>query len=112
MSQKLRLLLKVQDKLEPAQDSWVNVVPQVQRQNGDPLESLNLFQQVVNFDIRVAIMTILNTGSFAEQRVGFVQQENYGFGFSSFECTSEILFRLANVFTDYAAQIDTIMIDA
>ena len=57
-------------------------------------------------------MAVLHLAAFAEQRVGFVEQEDSATGLGRFEHCAQVFLGFANIFRDYARKIDAIKIEA
>ena len=62
-----------------------------------PSNSFDLLQQVADFDVGVAIVRVLHVGALAEQRVGFVEEQDRARRFGILEHLPEMLLRLADV---------------
>jgi|SRR5271169_5617995 len=67
-----------------------------------------LLQQVIDFDVRVAIVAILYFGSFTKQGVRFVEEKDCAAGLGGVEDALKILCGLANILTHNFAQIHPI----
>ena len=51
---------------------------------------------------------VLDLGAFAEERVGFIKEEDGAALFGGIKDLFEVFFGLADVFADHARQIDAI----
>ncbi len=52
------------------------MLPQVRRENDNAIVLLDTLQQVVDLLIRVAIPGVVDVGSFAKQRLRFIEEQN------------------------------------
>ena len=81
---------------------------QVRRQNRQAAIRLHPLEQVTDFDIRIAIMAVLNLATLAKQRIGFVEQQDRATRLGGVEDAPQILLRLTDVFADDRREIDAI----
>src|SRR6476661_3128382 len=77
---------------------------------GQPAIGLHALQQIADFDIGIAIMTVFDFAAFPKECVGFIEQEHRSAFLGGIKDTAKILFRLANVFVNDLAQVNPIEI--
>src|SRR5712672_3008968 len=80
-------------------------------ENGQPAIGFHSLQQVADFNVCVTVMTVFDFTALAEQRIGFVEQQNRGAFFGGVKDAAQVLFRLANIFVDDLAEVDAIKIE-
>ena len=74
--------------------------------------SLHALQQIVDLDVGVAVVAVLDFAALAEQRVGFVEEQDRAAVLGGVEQPAQVLLRLADVFADDGRQIDAVEIAA
>ena len=97
---------KIDQETQPAQESFVEILLAIGREDGQAFESLHPLEQVADFEVGVAIVRVLHFGAFAEERVGFVEEEDDVAGFGGVEQPAQIFLRLADVFVDHLREVD------
>ncbi len=53
----------------------VEILGQVRREDGDARETLDALEQVIYFQIRVAVMRVLDLGALGKEAVGLVEED-------------------------------------
>ena len=69
---------------------------------------LHALQQIADLDVGVAVVAVLDLGALAEQRVRLVEEEDGPAAFGGLEHAAQVLFGLADVFTDHLAEVDAV----
>ena len=69
---------------------------------------LDSFQEIIDLDVGVTVVTILPLGAFAKEGICFVEKEDRATRLCRIEDATQILLRLPNLFRDDGAQIDAV----
>ena len=88
----------------------IEVLRQVRREDDDAVVLLHLLQQVGDFDVRVAIVRVLDLRALAEQRIGFVEEQHRARASRGGEDALEVLLGLADVLRHDRCEIDAIQL--
>ena len=107
-----RRLVEVDDELEPARERRVDVLAQVRREDGEPLEALEARQQIRRLEVGVAVVRVADLGALAEERVGLVEEQHRLRALGGVEDLGEVLLRLADPLRDDARDVDDEQVDA
>ena len=67
---------KVDFELDAACKGFVEAAAEVCRQNGDAGIGFEALEQIVDFEIGVAVVGTFDVGAFGEERVGFVKEQH------------------------------------
>jgi hypothetical protein len=68
----------------------------------------SILEKIVDLDVGVTVVAIMHLSAFAKERIRFVEKEDRTTLPRRIEDASQILLRLANIFRDDGAQIDTV----
>src|SRR5207247_9308553 len=66
---------KVDQRIEAAGESLIQVGPQIRGEDRDPLEELHSLEKVSDLDIGIAVVGIAYLGALAKQCVGFIKED-------------------------------------
>ena len=103
---------ELDDKAKAAQKCLVERGLAVGGQDGEAAIGLHALQQVADLDVRVAVVAVFDLGALAEERVGFVEEQDGGALFGGVEDAAQILLGLADVLADDLAEVDAEEIEA
>ncbi len=76
-----------------------------------PLICLHALEQITDLDIGVAVVAVFDLAALAEQRVGFVEEQDRAAFFGGVEDPAQIFLGLADVLVHHLAEIDAIEIE-
>src|ERR1700722_15359820 len=82
---------KVDDETEAALEGFIQRGLEVGSENRDALEVFHPLQQVADFDVGVAVVTIFDLGPFAEERVRFIEEQQNAALFCGIEDLPQVL---------------------
>ena len=74
-------------------------------------EGFHALQEVVDFDVGVTVVAVFDFAAFAEQGVGFVEEQDCAAAFGSVEDAPQVLFGFADVFGDDAREVDAVQVE-
>ena len=83
----------------------------VGRQDRQAAEILHALQQVIHFDIGVAVVAVLDLRALAEQGIGLVEEQDRAAALGGREDAAQVALGLADIFADDAGEIDAIEIE-
>src|SRR5258708_13913871 len=67
---------KFEDHVEAAAECGIEACPTVAGQERDAIEGLDALEQIVGLRVGKTVVGFLDFGALAEQRIGFVEEEN------------------------------------
>src|SRR5207244_3671347 len=88
---------EVDGEAEPALERLIERRAQVGGKDRQPLVRLHALQQISNFDVRVAVVTVPHLAALAEERISLVKQQQHSTFLGRIENFLQILFGLANI---------------
>ena len=100
--------MKFNDKSQSPQESRVNALFPLGRDNHYAFILINLLEQIVYFQICEAIVAVLDVGALSKQCISFVKEQDRIVLLGRRKNLPKILFRLAVVLADNLAQVDVI----
>ena len=80
---------KMDCESQPAQESLIEVLPQVCSQDGHAVVHFHLLQQVAGLDIGVSIVRVRYFSALSEERVGLIEEQDRVGGFGGVEDAGE-----------------------
>src|SRR5439155_14002746 len=92
-------------------ESAVECRTAIRREDGEARVVLHSLKEVVDLDIRVAVVAVAHLGATAEESIGLVEEEDRAASFSGVKNAPEVLLGLADVLADDAGEIDAIEIE-
>ena len=95
---------KLHDEAQAAQERRVEGAFHIGREDRQAAVGFHALQQVADFDVGVAVVAVFDFAALAEQRVGFVEEQDRAAFFGGVEHPAQILFGFADVFADHLAQ--------
>src|ERR1700693_3017927 len=102
---------KVHGEAKPALEGRVQRRLQIGRQDGETLVFLHALQQVSDFDVGIAVVTIAYLATLTEQCVGFVEQQEHAALLRRVEDLFQVLFGFTDVLADHCREIDTVEVE-
>ena len=96
------------DEIKPPRQRVVDLSAFVGGENRDAGVFLDSLEEIVDFDVGVTVVAIMHLSAFAKERIRFVEKEDRTTLPRRIEDASQILLRLATIFRDDGAQIDTV----
>jgi hypothetical protein len=76
-----------------------------------PLVSFDALQQVADLDVGVAVVAVAHLAALAEERIGFVEEQQDAAFFRGVEDLLQVLLGLADVLAHHRRQVDPIEIE-
>ena len=101
---------EVYRKMHPSGKCLVHIFTQVGCQNDDPFMFFHLLEQIIDLDIRVAVVRVLHLRPFSKERVRLVKDYDGVACLSFLENFTQVLFCFTYLFTDNGRQIYLIQI--
>src|SRR5690554_4769570 len=95
------------DGIKPTDKSLVYVIFEVGSQDDQSREILHPLQQVTHLLVGIFVMGILYVGTFPEQGIGFIKEQNPILVFSFLKHLLEIFLGFTDVFGDYLGKVDS-----
>ncbi len=97
---------EIYGELQTAGEGVVQVGPQVGGQDGHAVIRFHALEQVTDFNIGVAVVGVFDFGTFAKERVRFVEKQDGVAGFCLGKDAFQILFGFADVFADDGGEVN------
>src|SRR5262245_16313548 len=91
--------------MEAANQSRIEVMAQIARQDARPAVAFDPRQQMAHFHVGVAVACVFHFRTPAEERVGFVEQKYDPLARAGIEQRAEVLLGLSDVFAHEQAQV-------
>lgn len=88
------------DRLQPAHESFIDVAAPVGRQDHQPVVALDPLQQVGQFLVGIFIVPLTDFRALAEQGIGVVEKQDPVLVLGLVEQARQVLFGLPDVFRD------------
>src|SRR6266545_942323 len=97
---------ELDDEAEAAQERRVERVLEVRGEDREPAVGLHALEQIADLDVGVAVVAVLDLGTFAEQGVGLVEEEDGPAFLGGVEHLAQVLLGLADVLADHGREVD------
>ena len=102
---------EMHDETDAPHEGGVERLPEVRGQDRETAIGLHARQQVTDLDVGVTVVAVRHLAAFAEQGVGFVEQQDRAALLGRVEDPPQVLLGLADVLADHATQIDAVEIE-
>jgi hypothetical protein len=96
------------NEIKPPRERVVDLSAFAGGENREAGVFLDSLEEIVDLDVGVTVVAIMHLGAFAKERICFVEKEDRTTLPRRIEDASQILLRLADIFRDDGARIDTV----
>src|SRR5579862_8234773 len=99
---------KLDDKTQPPSERLIHIGTEICREDRNAFVLFHLLQQVANFDVRIAVVGVVDFGALATKSIGFVEMQNCIGLFRSIENSVQVFLSFSDVLTDDSGKIDLV----
>ena len=99
---------KLDDEAQAAQERRVQGTFHIGCKDRQAAVRLHTLEQITDLNIGVTVVAVFDLATLAEERVGFIEQQNRSAFFGGVEDPAQVFFGLANVLAHHLAEIDAI----